>query len=206
MFVFDVSHTEARNGARPLPPEVTQPFEVRRGKIGAELPSSIGNAVRDGVRVSEREAGAGSAGCIRDAKKGRSLPYLAKLRPYPVYIDVPVRYEILLNGDHSPSAQYATLVHELAHLYCGHLGTPNARWWPDRLGLQPEVREFEAESVCSLVCSRAGIDNPSEEYLAHFVEANTETPPISLECVMKAAGLIERMGQERLPPRKEDKQ
>ena len=35
----------------------------------------------------------------------------------------------------SRESRYATIVHELGHLYCGHLGTPNAKWWPDRLGL-----------------------------------------------------------------------
>ncbi len=35
-----------------------------------------------------------------------------------------VRYELLLNAKHSPEQKYATLAHELAHLYCGHLGSP----------------------------------------------------------------------------------
>jgi hypothetical protein len=35
------------------------------------------------------------------------------------------------------------------------------------------------------------------------MDAHKETPPISLEAVMKAAGLIEKMGRERLKPRKE---
>jgi hypothetical protein len=68
------------------------------------------------------------------------------------------------------------------------------------------VEEFEAESICYLVCTRLGIQNPSDEYLAGFMENNAETPPISLECVMKAAGLIEQMGRERLKQRKERQQ
>ena len=65
--------------------------------------------------------------------------------------------------------------------------------------------EFEAESVCYLVCRRLGIDNPSEEYLAEYLEKNKDkdVPQISLECVMAASGLIERMGRERLKPRKD---
>ena len=64
----------------------------------------------------------------------------------------------MLNSRHSPESRYATLVHELAHLYLGHLGTPSHHWWPDRARLVPEVKEFEAESVSYLVCGRAGID------------------------------------------------
>src|SRR5439155_9836033 len=107
---------------------------------------------------------------------------------------VPLRYEILLNAQHSAEAKYATLTHELGHLYCGHLGTPNPKWWPDRRGLKIETREFEAESVCYLLSTRLGIVNPSEGYLANYVKDNQEVPAISLDGVMKAAGWIEQMG------------
>jgi hypothetical protein len=89
-----------------------------------------------------------------------------------------------------------------SHLYCGHLGTPDKAWWPDRRGLKVEIEEFEAESVCYLVCTRLGIDNPSAEYLAGYIR-KFETPPISLDAVMKAAWLVERMGRQRLPIRKD---
>jgi hypothetical protein len=103
----------------------------------------------------------------------------------------------------SVEARYATLVHELAHLYCGHLGTPNKSWWPDRRGLAERPKEFEAESVCYLVCKRLGIDNPSDKYLSGYVGQNEAIPAISLDCVMKAAGLIERMGREHLGARRD---
>ena len=65
------------------------------------------------------------------------------------------------------------------------------------------IAEFEAESVCYLVCARLGIDNPSDAYLSGYIKEHSEVPPISLDCVMKAAGLIEQMGREQLKPRKE---
>lgn len=203
MFVFDVADTEAEEGAPLLPPEVVQPFEVRKGRIGGEFRLTVENARRDGVEVVERAAGSQDAGMIRTVSSGRCLEVLAGLKPKPQYIRVPLRYEILLNERHSKEAKYATLAHELAHLYCGHLGTPNDRWWPDRQGLPIEVREFEAEAVCYLLCKRLGIDNPSEQYLSGYLRDYDETPPISLDCVMKAAGLIEQMGRQRMKPRKE---
>lgn len=203
MFAFDVSDTEPLPDAKPLPRDVEKPFEVRGGRVGNELGRSIENAKRDGVRVVERDAGSQSAGQIGVAKPGASVRFLIKSRPEPVYRDFAVRYELLLNAKHSPEAKYVTLVHELAHLYCGHLGTPNERWWPDRRGLTEAVREFEAESVAFLVCSRLGIDNPSDEYLSGYVKGNPETPAISLDCVLKAAGLVEQMGRERMKVRKE---
>jgi IrrE N-terminal-like domain len=203
MFVFDVADTEPLPNAPPLPAEVERPFEVRRGNIGGELTSTVENAKRDGISVTENRAGSQSAGSIQFAPGGNPLRFQIQFKPKPEHLNVPRRYALLLNSNLSAEARYATLVHELAHLYCGHLGTPNDKWWPDRRGLPHAAREFEAESVCYLVCERLGIKNPSDEYLGGYLGSNQEIPPISLDCVMKAAGLIERMGRERLGARKE---
>jgi hypothetical protein len=203
MFVYDVSDTEPEDGASPLPREIEQPFEVRRGQVGGELWQTIENAKRDGVRITKRDAGSQDAGEIREAQGQSYVEILIRQRPKPDYASIQVRYELLLNSRHSAETIYATLVHELGHLYCGHLGTPNPQCWPDRRGLSHELREFEAESVSYLVCSRLGIDTPSDEYLSGYVKHNQETPKISLECVLKSAWLIEEMGRRRLAPRKE---
>jgi len=99
--------------------------------------------------------------------------------------------------------RYTTLVHELAHLYCGHLGTRNPKWWPDRRGLSLEAREFEAESVCYLVCQRIGVKTKSDAYLGGYYQQNEEIPSISFERIMASTRLIEEMGRKRLSPRKE---
>lgn len=120
------------------------------------------------------------------------------------FIYVPVRFELEVNGNMSQEARYVTVAHELGHLYCGHLGTPNKQWWPDRRGLDRSAREFEVESAAYLVCGRVGIDNPSESYLADYATKNEFIPTISIDCVMKAAGLIESMSRnKRMKPRTE---
>jgi hypothetical protein len=202
MFVFDVGETEPEPGAPALPPEVEHPFETRHGRMGPELQLTIENARRDGVYVGDQTAGAQSAGTISVTKNGKPLPFTVISQAEPGTVLVPRRYELLLNSELSAEAKYATLAHELAHLYCGHLGTPNRSWWPDRHGVSLEVAELEAESICYLVCGRLGIDNPSESYLAGYVKSVDATPAISLECVVKVAGLIEQMGRVRLKPRK----
>lgn len=202
MFVFDVADTEPEQDAPPLPKKIEKPFEVRQGKVRSELQVTMENAKRDGIHIIEKDSGSQSAGSIGQAQPGNQLKVLSKIRPVEQYVMVPVRYEMLLNSKHTSEAKYATLVHELAHLYCGHLGTPNEKWWPDRRGLPSEICEFEAESVSYLLCSRIGIDSPSDEYLAGYLKENAETPTMSLDCVLKASGLIEQMGRERLKPRK----
>lgn len=206
MFVFDVSDVEPGENATPLPPEVKNPFEGLFGEVGQQLERTIENAKRDGVVVLDHKSGSYGAASIRGVKKDE-LSYQAfqvgvDEFKKAIYENIPVRYQMLCSKDLSREARYSTIVHELAHLYCGHLGTPNKKWWPNRVGLSKIMREFEAESVAYLVCQRLNIDVPSAPYLSNYVNKENEVPKISLECVMKAAGLIEEMGRGRLKKRK----
>ena len=202
LFVFDVSDTAPLPNAPPLPVRVEDPFKVRSGKIGGQLGLTIENARRDGVRVSERADGSQQAGSIQWAAAGQHLEFTIANKRMPISTQVPLWFELLLNSSLSAESRFGTLIHELAHLYCGHLGTRNGRWWPDRQNLSPVVREFEAESVSYLVCARLGIDTASDEYLAGYVGKSAATPPISLDRVLKSVCLLEQMGQARLALRK----
>lgn len=187
LLVYDVSDTEPLPGAPTLPRHVTDPFTVRAGKIGPKLDMTVHNARRDSVSVVERDAGSQSAGLIRVAAARE-----------------PSRYQVFLNIKHAPEAKYATLAHELAHLYCGHIGTLDPRWWPDRRGLSTEAAEIEAESVCYLVCQRLGLDNPSGEYLSAYLGMDRELPEtVSVDRIMKVVGQIESMACGPLKPRKQ---
>jgi hypothetical protein len=201
LFVFDVSDTSPLSGAPELPESITNPFAIHNGKENGELDKTIENAKRDGVRVHQREFGSQYGGQIGPINTSDVF-----ILPGPCFNDnpvkIPVRYELSLNSHQSREEQYATLVHELGHLYCGHLGSPNKQYWPDRRGLDRQVEECEAESISYLVCTRLGIETPSEEYLADYLGEGGKMPPISLETVIKMAGLIQRMGQSRLPLRK----
>ena len=115
LFVFDVTGTEPLPGAPPLPGWVERPFEVRNGTIGTELVWAVENAKRDGVRVSERPHGSQRAGSIQRAATTEYLDVLTAGTPAPKRLNVPLRYELLLNSNLSRGARYATLVHELGH-------------------------------------------------------------------------------------------
>jgi hypothetical protein len=207
MFVFDVSDTEPLENAPQIPAYVENPFKAKGGYIDGSLDMTIENAKRDGIRTTKAKDGSQSAGRIwavvgsyhawQKFRKG-----LDEFRR-PIFDDIPVKYDLVLNSDHDYHTQFATLIHELAHLYCGHLGTPNQKWWPDRRGLPHNICEFEAESVAFMVCRRLGIENPSDQYLAGYLKQYEDTPPISLECVMKAAGLVEKMSKEPMKIRKD---
>jgi hypothetical protein len=206
MFVFDVSDTEPGTQDQPLPCPVQTPVKMKGESIEDEFEEVVNNAKRDGIRVVEWRGGSRTAGsitavpvCVQTMQKFRTGRGKDN---QPVFANIPVHYDIVVNQTLSPEARYATVVHELAHLYCGHLGTPNADWWPDRRGLNSDVRDFEAESVTHLVCSRCDIATLSGEYLSGWLDENKQVPSISLDCVMRAAGLIETMSRQTMGVRK----
>lgn len=136
------------------------------------------------MRYHESDHGSASAGLIRKCPDGS--------------------FDMIVNQHLSPEQKFATIAHELGHLYCGHLGPEDARWWPCRTGLPHIVEEFEAESVAWLVCKRAGIRPCSDKYLGHLSMFD-EMPAINLELVLIAAGLIESMAERSLGKRKDKK-
>lgn len=132
MFVYDVADTEPLySQARPLPKRVTDPFAVTwHGDVVKVMARTVGNAARDGIRVTYTPSGASQAGCAMPARAQGAINFVARRRPERVTVAVQVRYDVVINDHLDAPAQYATLLHELAHIYCGHLGTPNEKWWP----------------------------------------------------------------------------
>lgn len=102
-------------------------------------------------------------------------------------------YEMRINCNHTPPMQFASVVHELAHLYLGHLGHDDKLGAPKRRHLEKHIQEIEAESVSFLVCARNGVRSKSESYLSSYVQKNTTVDDIDLYQIMKAAGQIERL-------------
>lgn len=204
MFVFDVSDTNPLEDAPPLPKEVTDPFRTDyKCALGSRGTMLYQNAIRDGIRMSVVQRGSQAAGSIQCTSDAGAMPFQDGFdkEKNPKFVQIPVAYELLVSDKLSAEAKYATVVHELAHLYCGHLGSLDLKRWPDRLKLSPSIREFEAESVTHLVCNRAGLDPHSCDYLHGYLDKDGKVPDISIECIMKAAGLIESMSVQTLKPR-----
>ena len=200
--VGNVLRREPEENAPPLPLEVIEPFAVTGRNVVHELGLTIENAARrDGVRVAPQQADSQHAGAI-----GRVPPGVSFEVPDPDSPGgskwVPLRYELVLNSEHPAGVKYASLAHELGHLYSGHLGTPDSTWWPDRRGGSESEREFEAESVSFLACERLGVTSPSAAYRSNYLQGHADTPAISLNSVMRAAGLIVEMGRRHIEDRK----
>ncbi len=104
-------------------------------------------------------------------------------------------FRIRLNAKHDLPTRFATLAHELGHIYCGHVGADSKGRWPARSGLSYEIREAEAEAVCWLVCQRNGVKSRSREYLSKLMK-NLDPTGISMYSIFEAANRVE----SRTPP------
>ena len=133
MVVFDVGDSEALPGAPPLPSEVTNPLAVSASVSDAKLQAlwdrTVMNAVRDGVRVTVTNHGGGAAGKVYWSKL---LDVITRpgARGKGEHEHYPLNFEIEVNSNLPLIDRYATLVHELAHLYCGHIGTQKRGFGP----------------------------------------------------------------------------
>ena len=114
------------------------------------------------------------------------------------------RFSITLNRNHTREQKYATMVHELGHLFLGHIGESSLGWWKSRCHMGLQSRELEAEIVSYLVCSRLGFELGSDKYLAGYLKG--ALPDFSLDCALKAAGKIEEMGRGKLRKKKVNSQ
>jgi len=104
---------------------------------------------------------------------------------------------IRINKDFNKTQAFATLTHELGHLFLGHLGE-KPKEWANREHLDKSTRELEAESVSYMVCTRMGIGTKSDSYLSHHLTDENKINGISIDLIMKVAGKIEKMCLKRL--------
>lgn len=114
-----------------------------------------------------------------------------------------ITYRIKLNRRLTPAEQFATLAHELGHIFCGHLGghAPSGRvddesGWPDRRAIQHSAKEIEAEIVAWLVSSRANLITGAPLYLKpHLLKAKEDGTigTVKPDLIIRAVARIERL-------------
>lgn len=192
-FVYEMNDTE---GA-PLPKEIESPFEAQGTVTGGMLSRLIQGAYFDGVHIEMSDHGTHSAGFVQTWDETGT--YIANNRT----CEFRIPFRLVVNDNLNPAAKIATIYHELGHIYCGHLFSPHTfRYLPDRSYLTKNQKEFEAESVCWLLCERKKIENPSAKYLNNYLDKNGEIPDVSIDTILKAVGSIEKLEDNLKKPRK----
>lgn len=182
LLVYDLDSTEG-----PPPPQELRHFakfegEWERGRLDrTERNATFRDLIFiDTVTLSSTHAGfAMISPGINDTKMRIGLH---------VELDAPSRYGVLL--------------HELAHIYLGHLGGDADLWWPSRCDLPRRAMEVEAEAVAYIVSRRAGLQGSSSQYVSRYLDGEITLKKVSLDLIAKVAGQLEQMGTKALKKRK----
>jgi hypothetical protein len=98
---------------------------------------------------------------------------------------------------YSEAEALAAIFHELGHLFLHHIDHSwcKERYYPDKKE-EKRIKEFEAEVVSYLVCSRLDIETNSVKYLADYFAENDIIPDISMDRVFQAVDLIQNIASE----------
>jgi hypothetical protein len=171
--VYDQMDTEGK----PLPEGVSA-FAARGAGDHLALEGFALMPAKKNVQWNKVDAGDLKAGSIEVVLRAKK-------------ISEPSSYRVDINENHDANVQFATVAHELAHLFLGHLGADKWLTVPLRPPIQQARRELEAESVAFIVCARNGVVSNSERYLSAYVDADTNVDQLDLYQIMRAAGQVE---------------
>jgi len=173
--VYDVLDTEGRD----LPKDVAC-FTAEGAMEEGHIDWFVRLMSRKHIRCEMIDAGDGGAGAIRIVKR-------------PADPKEKTLYRMLVNRNHKPPVQFATIAHELGHLLLGHLGPDKDLGIPERASMNRSQMELEAESVAYVVCARNGVKSRSETYLSDYVITKTTIDAIDVYQVMRATGQVESL-------------
>ncbi len=187
LFVFDIQDTE---GA-PVPATLLKSWAA-----GNQMPAKVYsntqyNCASHGIAVCETTAQKAATDTA-----SRITPALRK-QFKNLDLQKDTSYLILIDQSQSLEDKYASLVHELGHIFCGHLGIDRHAWWPERENANLTGEEIEADATAYLVCRRSGLEARSAKYLARYIEKDQQLPVFSLNAVLQAAAHAAEMGKFR---------
>jgi hypothetical protein len=112
--VYDVMDTEGK----ALPEDVASFFA--HGAIDENQIASFKPRIeKKNIEWRYIDAGDQKAGSIRVMKRAMN-------------VKEPTRYRMIVNRNHSPAVQFTTIVHELGHMFLGHLGPDKKLNVPER--------------------------------------------------------------------------
>lgn len=103
-------------------------------------------------------------------------------------------YSVKLNQKHDAPTLFTTFIHELAHLYLGHIQADETRGIKDRTHIKHVQREIEAESVAYVVCKRHQVEADSCAYLGGVTGSNeTHLYKLDVDLIVKVVAKLEKL-------------
>jgi len=187
LFVFDIHETE---GA-PVPSTGLKAGDIRNRVPAKVYTNTLYNSALHGIGVHETAS--------QNAATNTASRITPALRKQLKDIDFKKdsSYLILIDKAQSLEDKYPALVHELGHIFCGHLGIDRHAWWPEREDANINGEEIEADAVAYLVCKRLGVQTRSTKYLARYMHKDQLLPAFSLNAILQAVAYTEEMGKSR---------
>lgn len=192
--VFDIMDTEGQTSPEELLNEVTNggPFSVTGDFTQEQLDAIINEVNQWGIEVSFIPTNYFHAGIAKRIENGK--------------------IKIGLNKNLNPAVNFGTLLHELGHIFAGHLGgmrlsnknkdnnQENQQNQKKKVKkehvnicchfISKDAAEIEAETISWLICKRFGIGTKSAEYLAGYDLSDRVLGEISYELMVKATDTI----------------
>lgn len=188
-FVFDVGDTEGEPLPSSVEQEIEDPFAVEGSVSQAEWKTLCGTCPPLRIEIAEATLPESLAGDIRTVSSDDSTK----------------RHLLRLNASHTREERFATLAHEIGHLFCGHLGGNMDEFWHDRRNTDLATRELEAEAVAYLVGRRRGLKLASSKYLSLYLSPGAALPNFSLEHILTSTAAVEEMAKGRIPNREKSR-
>lgn len=178
-------------------------IEIEWRRYGFEY---AGSAAQQGTVPAEESPSGPMRNGSRIAEFARGNAATERREPERLAKDNVVRYipsyRVTVNDRLEEGERFATIAHELGHIFCGHLGGCNSArmddegGWPDRSSLGKHEQEIEAEAIAYVVCSRGGIIPASAQYLKKHA-ALADIANVNLDLVVRAAARVERLAKIR---------
>ena len=199
-FVFEIGDTEPYghyvgnlfgDDIQMILNQLASPYAVTGGKVDdRDYERLMRRLVYNGIKKEKFRVAASYGAMIRRSVDTVDvmIPSNNKLEK----VSVKTYYKIFVNERADKSEEFASVCHELGHLFCHHLSPFNSEAWKLRV-ISHDEEEFEAECVSYIVCDRHGVENRSWTYLSNFLDQNDEVPNISFDRVFRAADAIEAM-------------
>jgi hypothetical protein len=191
-FLFEINDTyplKSRlfsKSAEDIMEEISAPYKTKHDVSDKQLNHFMEQLCLHGIAID--------TGFIVGADYGAKIELLTS---YPHIINIPYSkdkyvswdadYLLSVNSKAQNGERFASICHELGHLFCYHLPYPQTwKKWEVR-NISKAAEEFEAESVSWLICEMLCIGNPSERYLSGYLDSNNEIPrDVSIERIFSA--------------------
>lgn len=199
--VYDYSDTCGETAVELYSKENLEKLYVDRyaGTTDAKMLSrTIKKLTLSGIEYEERPYGDRLYGIASAHSYPNKLYAEKRTREGKRLIEIDSYFTISVNNSNGTHQKFLTILHELGHLYCGHISggkrtEENRLPEYDRSHLDDDTKEYEAELVCKILCDRyCYLNLESEQYLAEHT-INGKLPPFGLTEVIVAADRIADM-------------